>query len=395
MARRRGAACARPESTWSRVGVFSWARWSRGEGRYEFGWLDEVIDLLTRTGSTSTWRPPTASPPPWFSARPPRALPVDAGRVRLWPGAARPTAPPRRSTGPPPCGWPGPGRAVRDHPALRHVARRQRVRLPRRTLLLRRLRRGVPRLAPRPLRDLTRLNAAWGTRSGRSVHRVGGGRLPPRSDPDVPNPARCWTSAGSAPTSCSTATGPSGRCAGGEPRHAVTTNFMAGLHWDVDYWRWAAERGPGLHRPLPRRRRPRAAHRPGLRRRHHPRPRRRRPVAADGALHRRGQLAAAQPRQDARRRCAATPWPTWPAAPTARCSSSGGPPAHGAEKYHSAMVPHARHGLAVWREVLRARRRRCAGWRRSRAPGRRRRGDRVRLAERLGRRNSPATRAST
>ena len=78
-----------------------------------------------------------------------------------------------------------------------------------------------------------------------------------------------------------------------------------------------------------------------LRRRPHPRPRRGRPVDAHGAVDRRRQLAAAQPRQGARRDASATRSRTSPAAPTASASSSGGPRVQGAEKFHSALLPHA------------------------------------------------------
>ena len=38
------------------------------EGRYEFGWLDEVLDLLHRNEIRVALATPTASPPPWFSS---------------------------------------------------------------------------------------------------------------------------------------------------------------------------------------------------------------------------------------------------------------------------------------------------------------------------------------
>ena len=65
------------------VGVFSWSTMEPTEGRYEFGWLDDALDLLRRHGIRVALATPTASPPPWFSFAYPDALPVTAEGVRL------------------------------------------------------------------------------------------------------------------------------------------------------------------------------------------------------------------------------------------------------------------------------------------------------------------------
>ena len=73
---------------------------------------------------------------------------------------------------------------------------------------------------------------------------------------------------------------------------------------------------------------------------------------ADGALHRRGELAGRQHRQAPRRAGAATASPTWPAgADGVHVLPVAGLPV-GAEKFHSAMLPHAGTGTRIWREVL-------------------------------------------
>jgi beta-galactosidase len=69
------------------VGVFAWSSLEPEPGRYEFGWLDQVLDLLNDGGIQVDLATPTASPPPWFSLRHPDALPVDAGGVRLTHGS--------------------------------------------------------------------------------------------------------------------------------------------------------------------------------------------------------------------------------------------------------------------------------------------------------------------
>ncbi|MFC9955003.1 beta-galactosidase [Streptomyces prasinus] len=65
------------------VGVFSWAFLEPSPGTYEFGLLDEVMDLLHANGIAVDLATATASPPPWFSLRHPEALPVTAEGVRL------------------------------------------------------------------------------------------------------------------------------------------------------------------------------------------------------------------------------------------------------------------------------------------------------------------------
>ncbi|MEE6263703.1 beta-galactosidase [Plantactinospora sonchi] len=65
------------------VGVFAWSRLEPRPGRYDFDWLDRVLDLLHGGGVRVALATPTASPPPWFSLRHPDALPVTADGVRL------------------------------------------------------------------------------------------------------------------------------------------------------------------------------------------------------------------------------------------------------------------------------------------------------------------------
>ncbi|MGW4943306.1 beta-galactosidase [Actinoplanes sp. NPDC004185] len=73
----------RARVTTATVGVFAWSRMEPAPGRYDFGWLDEVLDRLAAHGVGVALATPTASPPPWFSLAHPEALPVDADGVRL------------------------------------------------------------------------------------------------------------------------------------------------------------------------------------------------------------------------------------------------------------------------------------------------------------------------
>ncbi len=69
------------------VGVFSWATYEPTPGSREFGWLDEVLDVLHEHGIGVDLATPTASPPAWLGVRHPETLPVDADGVRLVAGS--------------------------------------------------------------------------------------------------------------------------------------------------------------------------------------------------------------------------------------------------------------------------------------------------------------------
>ncbi len=65
------------------IGIFSWALLEPSEGSYEFGWLDDVLDLMHESGIRVDLANASASPPPWFSHAYPLSLPVTAAGVRL------------------------------------------------------------------------------------------------------------------------------------------------------------------------------------------------------------------------------------------------------------------------------------------------------------------------
>ncbi|MEQ4717185.1 beta-galactosidase [Nonomuraea sp. B19D2] len=69
------------------VGVFSWARLEPEPGKRDFAWLDRVLDLLGAAGIAVDLATPTASPPPWLGHRWPETLPVDESGHRLWYGS--------------------------------------------------------------------------------------------------------------------------------------------------------------------------------------------------------------------------------------------------------------------------------------------------------------------
>jgi beta-galactosidase len=89
-----------PEQTWAEdvelmrragvnlvsVGIFSWALLEPAPGRFEFGWLDRALDLLHDGGVRVDLATATASPPPWLARAHPETLPRRADGAILWPG---------------------------------------------------------------------------------------------------------------------------------------------------------------------------------------------------------------------------------------------------------------------------------------------------------------------
>ncbi|MET4061768.1 beta-galactosidase [Arthrobacter sp. UYP6] len=78
------------------LAIFSWARLQPTADSWDFGWLDRIMDLLHANGIAVDLATATASPPPWLTATHPEILPMDReGRV-IWPGGRqhwRPTSP--------------------------------------------------------------------------------------------------------------------------------------------------------------------------------------------------------------------------------------------------------------------------------------------------------------
>jgi beta-galactosidase len=58
------------------LGVFAWACMEPEPGRFTFGWLDDVMDLLHRNDISVDLATPTMAPPAWLSQRYPEVLPV-------------------------------------------------------------------------------------------------------------------------------------------------------------------------------------------------------------------------------------------------------------------------------------------------------------------------------
>jgi beta-galactosidase len=86
-----------PRETWDRdidlmkkagvncvsLGIFSWALLQPAQDRWDFSWLDEIIDRLHAGGIMVDLATATASQPPWLSVAYPDVLPVDEYGHRL------------------------------------------------------------------------------------------------------------------------------------------------------------------------------------------------------------------------------------------------------------------------------------------------------------------------
>jgi beta-galactosidase len=226
------------------VGVFAWAKLESAEGQYEFGWLDEVFELLQQYDIKIDLATATASPPPWFSHAYPDTLPMDSDGRRLSYGSRQvycPSSPIYRHA------------AVRlteklaqrygGHPALAlwHVGNEYGCHVPRcycdvsaaafRTWLRRRYG-----------EDLDALNAAWGTAFWSQRYSAWEQILPPRATPTFGNPTQALDF-------CRFSSDELLDCYRAErevlrrltPDVPVTTNLMAGKFWELDYWAWARE----------------------------------------------------------------------------------------------------------------------------------------------------------
>lgn len=64
-----------------RMAEFSWAKMEPSLGNYNYGWLDEAIELMGNYGLKTVLCTPTATPPAWIIGQTPEILPVDSKGV--------------------------------------------------------------------------------------------------------------------------------------------------------------------------------------------------------------------------------------------------------------------------------------------------------------------------
>ena len=72
-----------------RLAEFAWCRLEPSPGKFNFQWLDDVIELLSAKGVKAILGTPTAAPPPWLVKIHPDILPVNFKGYRMPPVARR------------------------------------------------------------------------------------------------------------------------------------------------------------------------------------------------------------------------------------------------------------------------------------------------------------------
>ncbi|MDR2397836.1 MAG: beta-galactosidase, partial [Spirochaetaceae bacterium] len=63
------------------VGIFSWAMLEKEEGRYDFSWLDALLDRLYKNGQRVILGTPSGARPPWLSEHYPDVCPVSVDGI--------------------------------------------------------------------------------------------------------------------------------------------------------------------------------------------------------------------------------------------------------------------------------------------------------------------------
>jgi len=223
------------------LGIFAWTKLEPAPGRYDFAWLDRVLELLHAQGVAVDLATPSASPPAWLVRMHPEILPVTADGITLWHGS-------RRHYCPSSAAYREQARGLvqalaehyRDHPvlALWHIDNEYACHVTECFC-------DASAAAFRDwLRDryesLDALNAAWGTAFWSQTYGDWQEIQPPRRMPAIPNPTQQldWQRFTSdAWLGCFRDQEAILRRV--TPDIPITTNFM-GFHKPLDYWTWAA-----------------------------------------------------------------------------------------------------------------------------------------------------------
>ncbi|MCZ8516131.1 beta-galactosidase [Paenibacillus filicis] len=66
-----------------RMAEFAWAKMEPSEGRYDFEWLDEAIEILGQKGIKTVLGTPTPTPPIWIIEQNPEILPINLQGQRM------------------------------------------------------------------------------------------------------------------------------------------------------------------------------------------------------------------------------------------------------------------------------------------------------------------------
>jgi beta-galactosidase len=225
------------------VGIFSWVLLEPAPDRFEFGWLDRVMELLDGAGIAVDLATPTAAPPAWLLRRNPEIAPVTREGHTLGGGARAtycPSAPAYRDAA---------ARITRelvqrygDHPALVmwHVHNEYGGHVP--SCYCGHSATAFRSWLQHRYGDLGELNRAWGTAFWGQRYGAWEEIEPPRLAPTAVNPTQrldFMRFSSDALLDCFRTERDILRA--GSPGVPVTTNFMATNCKNIDYWAWTAE----------------------------------------------------------------------------------------------------------------------------------------------------------
>jgi beta-galactosidase len=225
------------------VGVFSWAFLEPLPARYEFGWLDRVLDLLADGGIAVDLATATASPPPWFSHAHPESLPVDRDGRRLSYGSRQAFCASSTAYREAALNLVEQlGSRYRNHPALALWHIHNEYGCHNLTCYCERSADAFRDWLVKRYGDLDTLNEAWGTSFWSQRYTDWAQIQPPRATPSFGNPGQELDfrrfSSDALLALCVAERDVLRRVSPGTP---ATTNFMAGMVTGLDYWRWAPE----------------------------------------------------------------------------------------------------------------------------------------------------------
>lgn len=224
------------------VGIFSWPLLEPTEGTFDFAWMDDLFELLHFHGIAVDLATPTASPPAWFFQKYPHARAVTRDGVPLGFGSrgiVSPSSPEYKAA------------AVRiatelakrygTHPAVKMWHVHNEYGAPVSDEYSDNAMSAFRAWLMKRYTTLDALNTAWGTRFWGQYYHAWDQVGAPRLTPAVVNPAQRldfqrfsdW-----ALRECFIAERDAIRQHASQP---VTTNFMANQTWSTDLWEWAKE----------------------------------------------------------------------------------------------------------------------------------------------------------
>ena len=72
-----------------RMGEFAWGLYEPEEGKFEFEWMQRIMDLLAKAEIKIVLGTPTAAPPIWLAQKYPEILPIDKHGLTRYEGTRR------------------------------------------------------------------------------------------------------------------------------------------------------------------------------------------------------------------------------------------------------------------------------------------------------------------